>query len=131
MIGVDTNVLIRVFIDDDPDQTTAARQLVAGAAPGGLLISIIVLVEFVWTLRAIFKVDKTDLANALDGILTRTAFVVEDRPDVEAALQRYKSAKIDISDVLIAARNRRLGALRTVSFDRGAIRNALFEPLTP
>ena len=72
MIGVDTNVLIQVFIDDDPDQTTAARQLVAGAAPGGLLISIIVLVEFVWTLRAIFKVDTISDYQARTRVLQKT-----------------------------------------------------------
>jgi predicted nucleic-acid-binding protein len=130
MIGVDTNILIRVFIDDEPAQTAAARKLVSGAEDGSLLVSIIVLVEFIWTLRSSFKVDKAALTITLEGILTRAAFVVEDRADVEAALQRYKTANIDPADVLIAARNKRLGAARTVSFDQTAIRNAVFESLS-
>jgi len=129
MIGLDTNVLIRVFIDDDPSQTAAARKLVSGASPGQLLISVVVLVEFVWTLRSAFRVERTMLAATLEGILTGSAFVVEDRADVEAALQRYKTSSVDFADCLIAVRNRRLGATRTVSFDQTAVGYALFDSL--
>lgn len=131
MIGVDTNVLLRVFIDDDPEQVAAARKLVSSAEPDQLLISIIVLVEFIWTLRSTFKVEKADLVAALDGVLTRAAFVIEDRSELKSAVQRLKSDNVDIADYLIAARNRRLGVSHTVSFDRTAIRNSLFSPLEP
>ena len=80
MIGIDTNILVRVFIDDDPAQVRAVRKLVAQAETGQLFISIIVIVEFVWTLQAAFKVQKRDLIGALEGVLTRSEFVVVTRP---------------------------------------------------
>ena len=129
MIGIDTNILVRVFIDDDPAQVRAVRRFVAHAEAGQLFISIIVMVEFVWTLQAAFKVQKPDLIAALEGILTRSVFVVEDRSEVEVALQRFKLGNAGISDVLISTRNLRHGAVRTVSFDQTGIRQGLFEPL--
>ncbi len=129
MIGIDTNVLVRVFIDDDPAQANAARKFVAHAEAGQLFISIIVMVEFVWTLQAAFKVRKPDVIAALEGILTRSVFVVEDRYEVEAALQRFKLGNVGISDVLISTRNLRHGAAPTVSFDQTGIRQGIFKPL--
>ena len=129
MIGLDTNLLIRIFIDDDPKQVAAARRLVADAAAGELLVSIIVLVEFVWTLQSHFKADKADIVRALEGLMTGSVFVIEDRPDVESALHKYKTYDCDLADCLIAFRNHRLGADRTVSIDRRAVRHSLFDLL--
>jgi predicted nucleic-acid-binding protein len=131
MIGLDTNVLIRVFIDDDPTQVAEARHLVATATAGQLFVSIIVFVEFLWTLQSHFRVDKVDLVRATEGLLTTSVFVIEDRDDIEAALQRFKSETLDFPDCLIALRHKRFGATKTVSFDRRAIRSGLFDPLSP
>ena len=129
MIGIDTNILLRVFIDDDPAQVRAVRKRVAEAEAGQLFISIVVMVEFVWTLQAAFKVQRRDLIGALEGVLTRAVFVVEDRAEVEAALNRLKLGNVDFADVLISTRNMRHGVDRTVSFDQSGIRQGLFEPL--
>ena len=50
VIGLDTMILLPVFIDDDPLQAAAARRFILKAAPSGLFVSDLVLAEMVWTL---------------------------------------------------------------------------------
>ena len=54
MIGVDTNILLRLWLNDDPAQNKRIDPLLAawGGMPGSLLVTDVVLVEAVWTLQA-------------------------------------------------------------------------------
>ena len=90
MIGIDTNVLLRIFgsDEDDPDQVAAARGLLRTAAP--LFVNPIVLAEFVWTLRRTYKLDRRaiHIANLRNHFVA--AVVIIETVDVGAAEQRPK-----------------------------------------
>ena len=126
MIGLDTNVLLRVFIDDDPAQVGVARRFVERAAPTGLFVSDLVLAEMVWTLTRRLKAEKDRIVEVLRRLLERAEFVLENRDDVRRATSQFASGRVDFGDCLIAVRSQRLGVEQTVSFDEDAIEMNVF-----
>ena len=60
VIGLDTNLLLRLWLNDDPAQNRRIDKLPAdhGGTPGSLLVTDVVLVEAVWTLRSAYRQDK-------------------------------------------------------------------------
>ena len=67
MIAVDTNVLIRYLVEDDPYQSRKAEQVFITAEEKGesLFISEIVLVETVWVLKRCYRLKREDIAEIL------------------------------------------------------------------
>ena len=79
---LDTNVLLRVFVEDHAEQVAAVRKLLKGAEASSFFISDIVLVELVWTLRRSFKATRARIVEAIEGLLASNVFVLEHRDDV-------------------------------------------------
>jgi predicted nucleic-acid-binding protein len=127
MIAVDTNILLRVFVADDPEQTQAALALINGRGESSMYISVIVLVEFVWTLRRFYKFDKSRIAAALEAMLSVRELVIEGHEEVLAALKYWRNGKADFSDYFLALLNNAQGAAPTYTFDRDAAEGELFE----
>jgi predicted nucleic-acid-binding protein len=125
MIGLDTNVLLRLLLADDEAQFRKARQIVAtvSGTVGGVLLTDVVLAELVWTLRAAYRRSKEEVVAALDALLAQPAFAFEDRNLVIAALAVYRDGPGDFADYLVAARNAAHGVTTTYSFDK-ALRGA-------
>ncbi len=121
MIGFDTNVLIRVFVDDSrsPGQVAAARRL-AASSNEKIRISIVVLVEAIWTLRRHFGVKRAGLIRFLQDVLDHPRFDVESRGAVEDAFEEYVGWKLDFADSLIKALNITAGVRTTFTFDQTA-----------
>lgn len=120
MIGLDTNVLLRLLLADDEAQFKKARQIVATASGtvGGVLLSDVVLAELVWTLRAAYRRSNTEVVAALDALVAQPAFAFKDRDLVTAALAAYRDGTAEFADYLVAARNSAHGVTTTYSFDR-------------
>ena len=121
MIGIDTNILLRLWLNDDPAQSKRIDQLLAehGGLPGSLLVTDIVLVEAVWTLKSAFEQDKPDQLIAVRSLLEETAFAFEDRAAVAAALTLFESGSCGFADCLVVAKHARQGCDFTATFDRG------------
>lgn len=121
MIGIDTNILLRLWLDDDPAQSKRIDALLAehGRAPGSLLVTDVVLAEAVWTLRAAFGQDKAAQLLAVRSLLEETAFAFEDREAVRHAVTLFEEGPCGFSDCLIVAKHGRLGCGFTATFDRG------------
>ena len=121
MIGVDTNVLVRFLVQDDPDQAKAAATLFAGLteeAPGFLCRE--VLVELVWVLERAYGLSRPDIARALDSLLEARELVVEAADRVAIAVDRYRKGGAGFSDQMIALAGQGAGCQATVTFDRQA-----------
>ncbi len=132
MIGLDTSVLARYLIQDDPRQSARASELVNSAVDDGelLFVSAIVLCELVWVLESAYRYGKDAIAGVIGNILEADQMVVEDRDDARAALKSYRRGKADFSDYLIGARGHTQGCERTVTFDRALRGEEGFELLT-
>ena len=121
MIGIDTNILLRLWLNDDPAQNRRIDTLLAaqGGMPGSLLVTDVVLAEAVWTLKAAFDQDKNAQSIAVRSLLEETAFAFEDREAVSAALSLFQSASCGFADCLVVAKHARQGCDFTATFDRG------------
>jgi predicted nucleic-acid-binding protein len=122
MIGLDTNVLVRLLVRDDPIQTAQAQRFVASRctseSPG--FINSVVLAELIWVLASIYQYQRSEVAKAIEALLTGEDRVVEHHDEVRASLQAYKSGRVDFTDALIARINRLRGCEATATFDRKA-----------
>jgi len=128
MIGLDTNVLIRFLVEDDPDQSRRARALIerelAQAEP--VLISMLVLLETEWVLRSSYALGKSEVAATISSILDAAEVRVEQEPVVERALAQWRDSSANFADCLIGADHAALGCRATVSFDSKAVKLPTF-----
>ena len=116
-IAVDTTVLVRAAVGDDPDQTTAATRAMDRAEI--LAIAVSSLCEFAWVLRSVYGFKAAEIGVAMRRLLAAEN-VEMNRPTVEAGLA-ILDAGGDFADGVIAYEGRWLGAETFVSFDKKAV----------
>ena len=121
MIGIDTNILLRLWLNDAPAQNKRIDALLAGhgSTPGSLLVTDVVLAEAVWTLRSAFDQDKAAQLLAIRSLLNETAFAFEDRDALAQAADMFELGNCGFSDCLVIAKHARNGCDFTATFDRG------------
>ena len=121
MIGIDTNILLRLWLNDDPAQNKRIDALLAehGSTPGSLLVTDVVLAEAVWTLRSAFDQEKDAQLIAVRSLLEETAFAFEDREAVADAVTLFEAGSCGFADCLVVAKHARQGCDFTATFDRG------------
>ncbi len=121
MIGIDTNILLRLWLNDDAAQSRRIDSLLAehGSVPGSLLVTDVVLAEAVWTLRSAFDQDKAAQLMAVRSLLREAAFAFEDREAVIQAAEMFERGSCGFSDCLVVAQHARRGCDFTATFDRG------------
>lgn len=121
MIGVDTNVLVRVFVTDDQRQTELALRFLNQRSGDDLaFVSSVVLAELYWVLDRTYGYDDAAIYEAFDWLLESSNIVVEREVLMAAALAVARSNNADLSDSIIAAIAAQEGALRTITFDKPA-----------
>ncbi len=128
MIGIDTNVLLRLLIRDDAKQFSAADGLVNSPerADDPVFVSPVVVVELEWVMRRTYGLTKTQIVDAIEQLSRRTYFVMDNSEAVRAALTAWRTGKEDFADYLIAALARQRGARTTMTFDKDAAKTASF-----
>lgn len=114
----DTNVLLRLVVDDDEAQARAALDLMERASQ--VAISLHTLCELVWVLRGRYAVPRAEIATAIRGLIEADN-VVANRPGVEAGLTLLEAGG-DFADGVIAFEGRWLGSEAFVSFDKRAVK---------
>jgi predicted nucleic-acid-binding protein len=126
--GLDTNVVLRYFLGDDPIQSPKSRRVIVGftaATPGW--IGLTTVLEFVWVLKKKFGLPRHTIADALDRLLSQDFVVVEQAQVVATAVQLYRSFRADFADCLIAESAKAAGCTRTLTFDEMAARDLQME----
>lgn len=125
MTGLDTNILARFFLQDDPLQSPKADQIMESLSPSNKgWVAVATILELVWVLSRKNRMDRAGIATILNQLLTREEIEVEQSTVLLTALQRYRRGKADFADCLIAASAQAAGCGRTVTFDRVAARDA-------
>jgi predicted nucleic-acid-binding protein len=94
MLGIDTNVVIRLVISDDAEQTRRARKLVDQALDRDepVLVSLLVLLESEWVLRSRYGFNREALLSIFRALLEARELSFEDEPALEEALFRWKDS---------------------------------------
>ncbi|MDP1692578.1 MAG: type II toxin-antitoxin system VapC family toxin [Burkholderiaceae bacterium] len=116
-VAVDTNVLIRAVVGDDPGQANAAARILAEAEL--IAVALPCLCEFVWVLRRVYGLQASDVASAIRALLA-VANVEVNRPAAEAGLALLEAGG-DFADGAIAYEGSWLGGETFVSFDKEAV----------
>lgn len=116
-VTVDTNVLVRALVGDDPAQSKAAAKLLTEAEL--IAIALPCLCELVWVLRKVYGLALSDAAAAIRALVV-AANVEMNRPAVEAGLA-VLDAGGDFADGVIAYEGQWLGGKTFVSFDKKAV----------
>lgn len=116
-LTVDTNVLVRAVVRDDPVQAKVAAKVLTQAEL--IAVALPCLCEFVWVLRKVYEFEAADAAAAIRALLS-TANVVLNRPAVEAGLA-VLDAGGDFADGVIAYEGNWHGGESFVSFDKKAV----------
>jgi predicted nucleic-acid-binding protein len=116
-VSVDTNILARAILQDDPEQGRAAGNLLREASL--IAVSLPCLCELVWILRRGAKLPKEDVALSIRDLLN-AAKVVMNRPAVEAGLALLEAGG-DFADGIMAYEGLWLGGETFVSFDKQAV----------
>jgi predicted nucleic-acid-binding protein len=117
MNGIDTNVLVRYLVADDPLQSAKAKRHMESCTN---YVNCIVLCETVWVLESAYDFDRSKIADTLERILSTHEIEVEDAEMALAALQDYRRASAGFTDCLIGRRNASHGCDQTVTFDKRA-----------
>ena len=119
MTAVDTNVIVRYLVADDPGQAEAARLLLEQLTPDNPgFICREVVIEAAWVLERSYRFPRTRITEALMDLTASDSLVVEDGDDVVAAAHRYRQGGVGFSDLMILAAAERAGALPLYTFDR-------------
>lgn len=125
MIGLDTNVLVRYIMQDDPKQSPIATQIIESfEGAGSVYVTLVTMVELVWVLSASFELTRSQVAQALDGIIRTKQFKIENADQVIRALRVFKVGKSDIADCLIERSANSAGCEKTITFDVNASKHA-------
>jgi predicted nucleic-acid-binding protein len=113
MRAVDTNVLVRLITRDDVKQVAAADSFVAA----GAWVGHVVLAETTWVLDAVYNLGPTEIALAVEMLLSHQQLA--DADAVAAALDQYRrNPRVSFSDCLVLETARKAGHVSVGTFDR-------------
>ncbi len=131
MIGIDTNILVRYLVGDDPRQAMLAADLlerrISGDQPA--FVSTVVMAEVAWVLERVYRVSGAALASALEQVYGSEGLVFEHDWEVGQAIALLADGQGSFADALIGAVALKHGCTHTATFDRKALRLPGFEPV--
>jgi predicted nucleic-acid-binding protein len=125
MIGLDTNVLVRYIMQDDPKQSPMATGLIESLDsdnPG--YITMVSVVELYWVMTSSYELSGQQVSQALQAILRTKQLLVERADQVMRALRVFDEGKADFADCLIERSAAGAGCTQIMTFDVGASKHA-------
>jgi predicted nucleic-acid-binding protein len=96
MRAVDTNVLVQLFVNDEPKQFAAAAQALAA---GPIFIPKSVVVELEWVLRGVYGHPRAAIVSIFDQLISKADVEIEDETAILRALDWFRHG-IDLADAV-------------------------------
>jgi predicted nucleic-acid-binding protein len=109
MVAIDTNIAVRLLVNDDPAQTKKAVQLFNS---NEVFISKTAVLETEWVLRAVYKIERARVNAAVRALLSLERVVIEDESSLFAALDSHAKG-MDFADALHLASSQRADGFAT------------------
>ena len=121
MLNVDTNVLVRAFLEDDINQTPRSQQCLQQAADDKtLFISSYALLEFVWVLK-VKKFTRQQIHKAILTLADAAGTTLGQRSLVLVAAEKYIKGQADFGDYMIIAEGEAHGIHAFKTFDHAIL----------
>lgn len=122
MIGLDTNVLWRYLVQDDPAQSPKATEVIERRLtkedPG--FVSLVCILEIVWVLGSLFKRTRWEIAEHIEMILAADTLEVQNEQEVYQAVVALRNGTGTFEDALIGGIGIWRGCSATLTFDQDA-----------
>ena len=122
MIGLDTNLLLRYLVQDDPTQSPLATEIIERRLtkqnPG--FVSLVCILEIVWVLGALYKRSHLQMADHIEMILAADTLEVQNEQEVYQAVVALRSGTGTFEDALIGGLGIWRGCSATFTFDQNA-----------
>ena len=118
MLAVDTNVLVRIIINDHPQQAKAAVKLLTHE---NVFISKTVLLETEWVLRYLYDQTNKNILMIFNKLLGLNNITIENNHQVIKALE-WTALGMDFADALHLAASQQTNNL--VTFDKKFLKKA-------
>ncbi len=122
MIGIDTNVLTRAFVNEPHALQPAARRLLSSLTPDEQgFITQVTLAELYWVLKSGYGYDKRSRLAVIRALVESPVLEFDDGEAVVRGLTVAEDGA-DFPDGLIQGTMELFGVPETVTFDRDASR---------
>ncbi|HGG58889.1 MAG TPA: PIN domain-containing protein [Gammaproteobacteria bacterium] len=131
MKAVDTNILVRLLVQDDEKQAARVNQLLTDAETRKqpLFVSHVVVLELIWVLGSAYEIPREEILKALSHLLSMAALTFQAPPTIRDFINNAQAGSLDLADLLIAQIARDAGCETTLTFDNKAARANLFSKL--
>jgi len=128
MVAIDTNIAVRLLVNDDPAQTKKVVELFNS---NEVFIPKTVILETEWVLRGVYQIERVRANAAIRALLSLERVVVEDEPSLFAALDSHEKG-MDFADALHLASSQRADCFATFdsSMKTRAKKLSLLPPVT-
>jgi predicted nucleic-acid-binding protein len=129
MKALDTNILVRLLVGDDPQQLRRALELLqsAEARESAFLVPNLVVLELIWVLERRLRFSRAEILMALTEMKASNVLAFESPEMIEFLCVAGRNARMDLSDLTIGLGARAAGCDTTLTFDRQAAKSELFE----
>lgn len=115
MRAIDTNLLVRLIIRDDPAQVEKAEAFVAS----GAWVSQLVLAETIWVLESVYGLGRAQIATVVSMLLEHDQLTLQGEDTVRGAHEAFeRDQSVGFSDCLIVETARKAGHLPVGTFDK-------------
>ena len=128
MTALDSNVLLRYLLKDDPQQARKAKGLIDRLDRGGeqAHVSDVVLCEVVWVLAKTHDYRRARIGAVLRQLLAARQLTFDSRDRLLRALQAFTSGKGGFADYVIREHAREAGCDTVRTFDRDLLGEEMF-----
>ena len=129
MRALDTNVLVRFLVKDDTSQATTVYKIFkqAEAEKRVFFVPLLVVIEAIWVLEAVYAIKRSDLIAAMNELLLMPILQFEAQAVIRKFISAAKNSNTDLSDLLIAHSAADAGCDRVLTLDKKASKHDLFE----
>ncbi len=129
MTGLDTNIIVRYIMQDDPVQSAKAIRIIERSftEQNPAFISLASILETAWVLESSYRLSHQQVAQAIERMLQIESLNIQNEHEVSAAARALKTGQGSFADALIGALGIWAGCDFTLTFDKKASRLQGFE----
>ena len=129
MKALDTNVLVRFLVNDDPQQAKRVTDLFTSAEEDGdrFLVPTIVLLELIWVLESVYEFSRNEIVEACELLAQMPVLSFENYAVLQRLIAFGRTTHAHLPDLLIGLTGQSSGCELTLTFERGLEKTGLFE----
>jgi predicted nucleic-acid-binding protein len=131
MKALDTNVLVRFLLNDDPAQAEIIYRKLKQAETDGevFFVPLLVVLELIWVLDSVYKIPRQEMVDSLESLLRMPVLRYESQSVIQGLISSARDTRIDLSDLLIAQSAKHSGCETVLTFDQRACQFGFFSRL--